>query len=67
VNSNLVVPNEGPWAVGPYKTIEDRPGQRNYSATNILDLATLSRIIYHWRWLILAAVTLGLVVDLLTT
>jgi capsular exopolysaccharide synthesis family protein len=67
VNSNLVVPNEGPWAVGPYKTIEDRPGQRNYSATNILDLATLSRIIYHWRWLILAAVTLGLVVALLTT
>jgi capsular exopolysaccharide synthesis family protein len=63
----LVVPNEGPWAVGPYKTIEDRPGQRNYSATNILDLATLSRIIYHWRWLILAAVTLGLVVALLTT
>jgi capsular exopolysaccharide synthesis family protein len=67
VNSNLVVPNEGPWAVGPYKADEDRRGQRNYSASNILDLATLSRIIFHWRWLVLAAVALGLTVALLLT
>jgi capsular exopolysaccharide synthesis family protein len=63
------VPNEGPWAVGPYKADDDhaRRGQRNYSGSYILDLATLSRIIFHWRWLILAAVALGLVISLLVT
>jgi capsular exopolysaccharide synthesis family protein len=68
VNSNLVVPNEGPWDVRTYESSDDRrKGQRNYAATNILDFATLSRILFHWRWLILAVVGLGLVLALLVT
>jgi capsular exopolysaccharide synthesis family protein len=43
------------------------PGQRNYSAANILDLATILRIVQHWRWLVLGAVALGLVAAILLT
>ena len=43
------------------------PGQRTYSATNILDFATLMRIIHHWRWLVLGAVALGLAGAVLAT
>jgi capsular exopolysaccharide synthesis family protein len=68
VNSNLVVPNEGAWEVRTYESGDDRrSGQRNYAATNILDFATLSRILFHWRWLILAVTGLGLMLALLVT
>ena len=43
------------------------PGQRTYSATNILDFPTLMRIIHHWRWLVLGAVALGLAGAILAT
>jgi capsular exopolysaccharide synthesis family protein len=47
------------------------PGQRTYSAANILDLPTFLRIVQHWRWLILGAVAVGIalaiIVTLLTT
>jgi capsular exopolysaccharide synthesis family protein len=61
VNSRLPVPNDGFWPIGPYPGGTDQlgPGQRNYSATNILDLATIMRIVHHWRLLIIAAVALG--------
>jgi capsular exopolysaccharide synthesis family protein len=62
VNTGIVVPNGGPWPVAPYDPSAGQlgRGQRNYSATNILDFATLLRIVRHWRWLILAAVGVGL-------
>ena len=61
LNNNLAVPNEGPWPLGRYAPSPHGPaaGQRIYSAANILDFATLLRIIHHWRWLILGAVALG--------
>lgn len=61
MNTSLVLPNEGPWPIGHYNpdAVQLVRGQRNYSATNILDLATLVRIIQHWRWLILAAIAVG--------
>ena len=62
MNTSLPVPNDGPWQIGPYESDRDSGlrGHRSYSAANILDLATLMRIIHHWRWLVLGAVALGL-------
>lgn len=69
MNTGIVVPNGGPWPVTPYDPSAGQlgRGQRNYSATNILDLATLLRIIRHWRWLILAAVGIGLSAAIVTS
>ena len=72
MNTSLPVANEGPWPVGAYNPDADQlaRGQRNYSATNILDFATLMRIVHHWRWLISATVALcvagAIVISLLT-
>lgn len=62
MNTSLAVPNESPWPVGPYNPDGTQlgPGQRNYSATSILDLPTLIRIVHHWRLLIAGAVALGI-------
>ena len=74
MNNSIAVPNEGPWPLAPYGPGQVgplQPGQRVYSAANILDLPTFLRIVRHWRWLILGAVALGLaaaiIVTLLTT
>jgi len=68
VNNSLAVPNQGPWPVGQYAPdAQLGPGQRTYSATNILDFATLVRILHHWRWLVLGAVALGLAAAILAT
>jgi capsular exopolysaccharide synthesis family protein len=62
VNTNIAVRNDGQWPIAPYPADSSTlgPGQRSYSAAAILDLPTLLRIIHHWRWLILAAVGVGL-------
>src|SRR5690349_938238 len=74
MNNNVALPNQGPWPLAPQGIGHPaplRPGQRTYSAANILDLPTFLRIVEHWRWLILGAVALGIaaaiVVTLLTT
>ncbi len=68
MNNNLVVPNDGPWPVQQYGPEADRlVGQRAYSATNILDIPTLLRIMVHWRWLIFGAIVLGLVGAIILT
>ena len=72
MNTNIVVPDQGPWPIQPYaQPAPASPGQRVYSAANILDLATILRVVQHWRWLIITAVALGFVgaviVTLLTT
>jgi capsular exopolysaccharide synthesis family protein len=72
VNNSIAVPNERAWQLGPYLPPQPaRPGQRTYSAGQILDFQTLVRILQHWRWLILGAIVLGLaaaiIVTLLTT
>ncbi len=74
MNNSIAVPDERPWPLQPYAPGplgDSRPGQRTYTAANILDLPTLLRVIQQWRWLILGAVVLGLVgaviVTLLTT
>lgn len=69
MNTSLPVANNGPWPIGTFDPNGNQParGQRNYSASNILDLATLTRILRHWRWLVVAAIALGAVVAILTT
>jgi len=69
VNTSLALPNETPWPIGSYNPEGTAlgPGQRNYSATNILDFATIMRIVHHWRWLVLGAVALGLAGAILAT
>ncbi|MFL6848740.1 MAG: GumC family protein, partial [Sphingomicrobium sp.] len=74
MNKDVVVPSQGPWPLAPQGigTAQPvQPGQRSYSAANILDLPTFLRIIQHWRWLILGAVALAIaaaiVITLLTT
>jgi capsular exopolysaccharide synthesis family protein len=74
VNNSIAVPEQGPWPLqqyAPSAAAELPPGQRVYSAVNILDVAAFLRIVQHWRWLILCAVAIGLagaiIVSLLTT
>jgi polysaccharide biosynthesis transport protein len=72
MNNSVAVPNERSWPLAPLAADAGAiPGQRTYSATNILDFSTLVRIIHHWRWLVLGGVGLGLVgaiaMTLLTT
>ena len=68
MNNSLAVPNQGPWPVGQYAPDPQLgPGQRTYSATNILDFPTVMRIIHHWRWLVLGALALGLAGAILAT
>ena len=62
MNTNLTVRNEGQWPIAPYPAPGDAlgRGQRTYSAVNILDFQMLVRILYHWRWLVLGAIGVGL-------
>jgi capsular exopolysaccharide synthesis family protein len=69
VNTSLTVPSHGPRQIGLFDPEADhlvRKG-RNYSPANILDFATLMRIIHEWRWLILGGIALGLAGALLAT
>ena len=70
MNDNLVVPNQGSWPVGPFgndQASQLERAQRSYSAYNILDFSSLFRILYHWRYLILTVVAVGLAIGLLVT
>ncbi|HVU31620.1 MAG TPA: polysaccharide biosynthesis tyrosine autokinase [Sphingomicrobium sp.] len=69
MNTSLPVPNDGPWPIAPYTAGAEQlgRGQRNYSASTILDFAALVRIVHHWRWLVLGAVALGLAGAILAT
>jgi len=62
VNTNLTVRNEGQWPIAPYPApdVALGRGQRSYSAVNILDFHMLMRILYHWRWLVLGSIAVGL-------
>ena len=68
MNNSLAVPNEGSWPIAPYAPGAPLPpGQRTYSASNILDFATLIRIIHHWRWLVVGVAGAGVVGAILLT
>src|SRR5947209_5790323 len=73
MNTNLTVRNEGQWPIAPYPGADAAlgRGQRSYSAANILDFQMFVRILYHWRWLVLGALGVGLLgavlVSLLTS
>jgi polysaccharide biosynthesis transport protein len=70
MNNSIAVPNDGSWPLSPYAPGQPAavvPGHRTYSATSILDFPMLVRIIYHWRWLVLGALGLGLAAAILAT
>ncbi len=70
MNNNLSIPDQGSWQLAHHAPRADSsatPGQRSYSATDILDLPTIARIIYEWRWLVLGAVAAGLALAMLVT
>ena len=70
MNNSLAVPNQPSWPLSPYDAEGAGrlgAGQRTYSPTNILDFATVLRIIHHWRWLVLGALAVGLIGAILVT
>jgi polysaccharide biosynthesis transport protein len=67
MNNSLAVPNEGSWPIAPYAPPTAATGHRTYTASSILDFATLIRIIHHWRWLVIGAVVAGFVGAILLT
>jgi polysaccharide biosynthesis transport protein len=67
VNRDLALADEGPWSVDSYRSAAaGDPLQREESAP-VLDLPTLLRIAFEWRWLILAAVAVGLALAVAAT
>ena len=72
MNNSIAVPDNRAWPVQAYAPpAEPTPGQRIYSAVNILDFPTFLRIVQHWKWLIVGAVAFGIlaaiIITLLTT
>jgi succinoglycan biosynthesis transport protein ExoP len=70
VNNSIAVPGERPWPLQPYAehpVTGLRPGQRTYTAANILDFPTLMRVLLHWRWLIVGSVAAGLALAIIAT
>ncbi len=67
MNNNLAVPEGGAWQLDRYDPNRAlRPAADKPEGTG-LDLAALLRIISNWRWLILGAVGLGIVVAIIVT
>lgn len=67
MNNDLIVPNQATWAVAEAGAQPMPRGQRVYSAANLLDFNALMRILFHWRWMVLGAVTFGLIMAILST
>ncbi|MGN6850525.1 MAG: GumC family protein, partial [Sphingomicrobium sp.] len=67
MNTNIAVRNEGQWPISPYPEANLGPGQRSYSAVNILDFPMFMRIIHHWRWLVFGAVGVALAGAIIVT
>ena len=67
MNNSIAVPDDRAWPLQQFAAAEPPPGQRVYSAVNILDLPTFLRILHHWKWLILGVVAFGLLAAILLT
>jgi len=68
VNNNLAVPDGDAWLVDRYDPSRGhRPGTATEPEGPGIDLAVLLRIIKNWRWLILGAVALGILIAIIVT
>ena len=68
MNNSIVVPDDRAWPLQPYAPpAEPGPGQRVYSAANILDFPTFLRILTHWKWLVIGAVAFGILAAMMMT
>lgn len=64
MNRDLVTSSEPAWAIQPY---DERGLGQSAEAMPKLDLPTLLRIVFEWRWLIAAAVASGLALAAVST
>jgi capsular exopolysaccharide synthesis family protein len=63
VNRDIALRDGGGWQVGPH--LGAPLPSADQSAPPVLDLARLLRILHHWRWLILGATMVGLLLGVL--
>ena len=68
MNNSIAVPDDRAWPLQAYAPpAEQVPGQRIYSAVNILDFPTFLRILQHWKFLVVGFVAFGLLAALIIT
>ena len=67
MNNSIAIPDDRAWPLQQYSPPQPGPGQRVYSAANILDLPTFLRIVQHWKWLIIGGIALGLATAIILT
>ena len=63
MNNNIAVPDGNAWIVDRYQGDARSPQPNAKPEQGGLDFATLLRIVSNWRWLIIGAVGLGLIVE----
>ena len=66
----MPVSPDGKWIV-PHEGTERSPSFENVNADsdggNGLDLAAITRALYHWRWLVAGATVVGIVMGIVAT
>lgn len=70
MNNNIAVPDDGAWVVDRYSPDGRGTGPgpaAPANATPNFDLAALIRIVAQWRWLILGAIGVGLLIAVIWT
>ncbi len=67
MNNNLAVPDGDAWLVDRYDPSRGIRPATTAQESSGLDLAALLRIVSNWRWLILGAVSLGIVGAVIAT
>ena len=70
MNNSIAVPNDGSWPLAPFDP-DAAAGSGRANARIRRRASSISRrivrIVYHWRWLVLGAIALGLAGAILTT
>ena len=67
MNNNLAVTDGGSFFVDRYEPAPGADPRTGAPAAPALDLAAFIRIVTHWRWLILGAIALGLLLAVVAT
>ena len=67
MNNNLAVTDGGNFFVDRYEPVPGADARTGSPAAPALDMAAFIRIVTHWRWLILGAIALGLLLAVVAT
>ena len=65
MNRDIALRDDRGWQVGPH--LGHAPAAAPQPQAGTIDFARLLRILHEWRWLILAATALGLILAVLVT